>query len=113
MYNVLQVEVMARKMDSLLEAIGGAGGFRDASTTSQEDSVVALEEGLWTISERCRMWSVSLCNRSHLSLSLSILYTYALVWIHTSCLASLLFVLYEASLSYSSLAVFRPTKVLP
>ncbi|XP_027072146.2 nuclear pore complex protein NUP214 [Coffea arabica] len=53
---ICNVEVMARKMDSLLEAIGGAGGFRDASTTSQEDSVVALEEGLWTISERCRMW---------------------------------------------------------
>lgn len=53
---ICNVEVMARKMDSLLEAIGGAGGFRDASTTSQEDSVVALEEGLWTISEKCRMW---------------------------------------------------------
>lgn len=55
----LQVEVMAKKMDRLLEAIGGEGGFRDASTTSQEDSVVALEGGLWTISERCGMWGVS------------------------------------------------------
>lgn len=53
---ICNVEVMARKMDSLLEAIEGASGFRDASTTSQEDSVAALEEGLWAISERCRMW---------------------------------------------------------
>ncbi|KAL3529808.1 hypothetical protein ACH5RR_009130, partial [Cinchona calisaya] len=50
------VEVMAKKMDRLLEAIGGEGGLKDASVTSQEGSVVALEAGLSSISERCRMW---------------------------------------------------------
>lgn len=49
---------MAKKLDNLLEGIEGKGGFRDASITSQTNSVIALEEGIWALSDRCRIWRV-------------------------------------------------------
>lgn len=54
----LQVEEMAIKLDNLLEGIEGKGGFRDASITSQETYVVEMEEGIWALSDKCRMWKV-------------------------------------------------------
>ncbi|KAM7522789.1 hypothetical protein LguiA_012691 [Lonicera macranthoides] len=52
----LNVEEMAKELDMLLECIEGVGGFKDTSIALQKSSVVALEEGIWTLSERCRMW---------------------------------------------------------
>ncbi|MCD7449766.1 hypothetical protein HAX54_001335, partial [Datura stramonium] len=53
------VEEMARKLDSLLEGIEGEGGFRDASIHAHRSSVLALEEGMESVSEKCRIWRVS------------------------------------------------------
>lgn len=50
------VEEMAKKLDNLLEGIEGKGGFRDASITSQTKYVTELEEGIWALSDKCRMW---------------------------------------------------------
>ncbi|KAH6765370.1 hypothetical protein C2S52_000196 [Perilla frutescens var. hirtella] len=50
------VEEMAKKLDNLLEGIEGNGGFRDASITSHTKYVSELEEGIWALSEKCRMW---------------------------------------------------------
>ncbi|XP_059281673.1 nuclear pore complex protein NUP214 isoform X2 [Lycium ferocissimum] len=50
------VEEMARKLDSLLEGIEGEGGFRDASIRAHRSSVLALEEGIENVSEKCRIW---------------------------------------------------------
>lgn len=55
----LKVEEMARKLDSLLEGIEGEGGFRDASIRAHRSSVLALEEGIESVSEKCRIWRVS------------------------------------------------------
>lgn len=60
MYTFPQVEEMARKLDDLLEGIEGEGGFMDASIASQENSVVTLEKGMQAISDRSRLWKVSL-----------------------------------------------------
>ncbi|KAL8484342.1 hypothetical protein ACS0TY_026863 [Phlomoides rotata] len=49
------VEEMAKKLDILLEGIEGEGGFRDASITSQTNSLIDLEEGVWALSDRCRI----------------------------------------------------------
>lgn len=50
---------MAKKLDNLLEGILGKGGFRDASITSHAKSVKDLEDGIWALSDRCRVWRVS------------------------------------------------------
>ncbi|OIT39707.1 nuclear pore complex protein nup214 [Nicotiana attenuata] len=50
------VEEMARKLDGLLEGIEGEGGFRDASIRAHRSSVLALEEGIESVSEKCRIW---------------------------------------------------------
>ncbi|XP_055818482.1 nuclear pore complex protein NUP214 isoform X2 [Solanum dulcamara] len=50
------VEEMARKLHSLLEGIEGEGGFRDASISAHRSSVLALEEGIESVSEKCRIW---------------------------------------------------------
>ncbi|XP_069149411.1 nuclear pore complex protein NUP214 isoform X3 [Solanum lycopersicum] len=50
------VEEMARKLDDLLKGIEGEGGFRDASIRAQSSSVLALEEGIESVSEKCRIW---------------------------------------------------------
>lgn len=65
--NFLQVEEMAKELDMLLECIEGVGGFKDTSIALQKSSVVALEEGIWTVSERCRMWRVSFWPSSYIS----------------------------------------------
>jgi len=55
----LKVEEMARKLDSLLEGIEGEGGLRDASICAHRSSVLELEEGIESVSEKCRIWRVS------------------------------------------------------
>ncbi|VFQ60005.1 unnamed protein product [Cuscuta campestris] len=50
------VEDMTRKLDGLLQDIKGEGGFMDASISSQESSVVTLEEGIHALSSKCRTW---------------------------------------------------------
>ncbi|CAH9051123.1 unnamed protein product [Cuscuta europaea] len=49
-------EEMTRELDDLLQEIEGDGGFLDACITSQESSVITLEEGIQALSEKCRMW---------------------------------------------------------
>lgn len=61
-YSVLyciQVEEMAKELDTLLDSIQGPGGFSDASVSAHKQSVTALEEGILVLSERCRKWTVS------------------------------------------------------
>ncbi|KAH0725218.1 hypothetical protein KY284_001083 [Solanum tuberosum] len=53
------VEEMARKLDSLLEGIEGEGGLRDASICAHRSSVLELEEGIESVSEKCRIWRVT------------------------------------------------------
>lgn len=50
---------MTKELDVLFEHIEGLGGFGDASVSEQKNSVIALEEGIWTLSERCGKWKVS------------------------------------------------------
>ncbi|XP_017218330.1 nuclear pore complex protein NUP214 isoform X1 [Daucus carota subsp. sativus] len=52
----LSVEEMTKELDLLLEHIEGLGGFGDASMSHQNNSVIALEDGIWTLSERCGNW---------------------------------------------------------
>ncbi|CAL5404785.1 unnamed protein product [Camellia sinensis] len=49
------VEEMIKELETLLECIKGAGGFRDACIV-QNSSVLALEEGTRTLFDRCRLW---------------------------------------------------------
>ncbi|KAA8550937.1 hypothetical protein F0562_002621 [Nyssa sinensis] len=50
------LEEMTKELEGLLESIERAGGYRDACTVLTKSSVVALEEGLGTLSDKCRMW---------------------------------------------------------
>ncbi|KAF5947726.1 hypothetical protein HYC85_013683 [Camellia sinensis] len=50
-----KVEEMIKELETLLECIKGAGGFRDACIV-QNSSVLALEEGTRTLFDRCRLW---------------------------------------------------------
>ncbi|KAG5568634.1 hypothetical protein H5410_064350 [Solanum commersonii] len=54
----LKVKEMARKLDSLLEGIEGEGGLRDASICAHRSSVLELEEGIESVSEKCRIWRI-------------------------------------------------------
>lgn len=58
-YSILQVEGMVKKLDILLQGIEGKGGFTDASINSQKELVRELEDTMWALSSRCRMWRVS------------------------------------------------------
>ncbi|KAG6736159.1 hypothetical protein POTOM_061118 [Populus tomentosa] len=50
---------MAEELDMLLECIDEPGGFRDACTVFLRSSEVeALEEGMGTLSENCRMLKI-------------------------------------------------------
>ncbi|KAI8008473.1 Nuclear pore complex protein NUP214 [Camellia lanceoleosa] len=49
------VEEMIKELETLLECIERAGGFRDACIV-QNSSVLALEEGTRTLFDRCRLW---------------------------------------------------------
>ena len=55
---LFQVKEMAKELDALLQCIEGPGGFRDACTIFQKGSVMELEQGIDTLSEKCRMWRV-------------------------------------------------------
>lgn len=50
---------MTKELDVLIEHIEGLGGLGDASMSLQKNSVIELEEGIWTLSERCGNWKVS------------------------------------------------------
>ncbi|XP_073276105.1 nuclear pore complex protein NUP214-like isoform X2 [Primulina huaijiensis] len=50
------VEGMAKKLDILLQGIEGKGGFTDASINSKKKLVRELEDTMWALSSRCRMW---------------------------------------------------------
>ncbi|KAJ0021493.1 hypothetical protein Pint_31483 [Pistacia integerrima] len=47
---------MTKELDALLQSIEERGGFRDACTISQMSKVQELEQGIGTLSEKCRMW---------------------------------------------------------
>lgn len=49
------IKELAKELDTLLECIEEKGGFRDACTVFLRGSVEALEEGMGTLSENCRM----------------------------------------------------------
>ncbi|XP_061980911.1 nuclear pore complex protein NUP214 isoform X5 [Populus nigra] len=49
------IKELATELDTLLECIEEKGGFRDACTVFLRGSVEALEEGMGTLSENCRM----------------------------------------------------------
>lgn len=49
---------MTKELDLLLRSIEEAGGFRDTCTRSLLSSVEALEHGMVTLSENCKMWLV-------------------------------------------------------
>ncbi|CAL5343793.1 unnamed protein product [Camellia sinensis] len=53
------VEEMIKELETLLECIKGAGGFRDACIV-QNSSVLALEEGTRTLFDRCRLWKAAM-----------------------------------------------------
>ncbi|KAK2641566.1 hypothetical protein Ddye_023329 [Dipteronia dyeriana] len=50
------IKEMAKELDILLESIQETGGFKDACTVLQKNKVEALEQGLGTLSEQCRIW---------------------------------------------------------
>ncbi|KAK3204827.1 hypothetical protein Dsin_018873 [Dipteronia sinensis] len=50
------IKEMAKELDMLLESIQETGGFKDACTVLQKNKVEALEQGLGTLSEKCRIW---------------------------------------------------------
>ncbi|KAL8121339.1 nuclear pore complex protein NUP214 isoform X1 [Apium graveolens] len=52
----LSVEEMTKELDVLFEHIEGLGGFGDASMSEQKNSVIALEKGIRTLSEKCGNW---------------------------------------------------------
>ncbi|KAK4843166.1 hypothetical protein QYF36_004823 [Acer negundo] len=50
------IKEMAKELDMLLESIQETGGFKDACTVLQKNKVEALEQGLGTLSGKCRIW---------------------------------------------------------
>ncbi|KAJ6944960.1 hypothetical protein NC651_000098 [Populus alba x Populus x berolinensis] len=61
---------MAEELDMLLECIDEPGGFRDACTVFLRSSVVeALEDGMGTLSENCRMLKINVGVRDNLRTS--------------------------------------------
>ncbi|XP_042481599.1 nuclear pore complex protein NUP214 isoform X2 [Macadamia integrifolia] len=50
------VKEMAKELDTLLSYIEKEGGFRDACTVFQRSSVLALEQEMENLSDRCRVW---------------------------------------------------------
>ena len=57
----IQIKDMTKELDTLLQSIEQPGGYRDACTVSLESSVVALEQGIGTLSDKCRVWKVMPC----------------------------------------------------
>ncbi|XP_073144106.1 nuclear pore complex protein NUP214 [Henckelia pumila] len=58
------VEGMAKKLDILLQGIEEKGGFTDASMNSKKKLVRELEDTMWALSSRCRMWRGLLDDKS-------------------------------------------------
>ncbi|TYI14016.1 hypothetical protein ES332_A08G098100v1 [Gossypium tomentosum] len=52
----LQIKEMAKELDTLLESIEEAGGFRDVCTVFQRSSVEELVHGIAVLSKKCRSW---------------------------------------------------------
>ncbi|PPS03573.1 hypothetical protein GOBAR_AA17090 [Gossypium barbadense] len=50
---------MAKELDTLLESIEEAGGFRDVCTVFQRSSVEELVHGIAVLSKKCRSWKVT------------------------------------------------------
>ncbi|GLU19614.1 hypothetical protein SLE2022_358540 [Rubroshorea leprosula] len=50
------IKEMVKELDALLQSIEERGGFRDACTISQKSSVETLEQGMVSLSDKCRMW---------------------------------------------------------
>ncbi|KAF8398618.1 hypothetical protein HHK36_017549 [Tetracentron sinense] len=50
------VKEMVKELDILLACIEEEGGFRDACTVFPKISVLALEQGIGTLSDQCRVW---------------------------------------------------------
>ncbi|XP_052887618.1 nuclear pore complex protein NUP214 isoform X3 [Gossypium arboreum] len=50
------IKEMAKELDTLLESIEEAGGFRDVCTVFQRSSVEELEHGIAVLSKKCRSW---------------------------------------------------------
>ncbi|KAH1107893.1 hypothetical protein J1N35_011661 [Gossypium stocksii] len=50
------IKEMAKELDTLLESIEEAGGFRDVCTVFQRSSVEELEQGIAVLSKKCRSW---------------------------------------------------------
>ncbi|KAK8697533.1 hypothetical protein V6N13_113676 [Hibiscus sabdariffa] len=51
-----QIKEMVKELDILLESIEETGGFRDACTVSQRNSVEELEQGIAVLSGKCGSW---------------------------------------------------------
>ncbi|KAB2069314.1 hypothetical protein ES319_A08G089100v1 [Gossypium barbadense] len=51
-----QIKEMAKELDTLLESIEEAGGFRDVCTVFQRSSVEELVHGIAVLSKKCRSW---------------------------------------------------------
>ncbi|KAK8655127.1 hypothetical protein V6N13_107718 [Hibiscus sabdariffa] len=51
-----QIQEMVKELDILLESIEETGGFRDACTVSQRNSVEELEQGIAVLSGKCGSW---------------------------------------------------------
>ncbi|EPS63590.1 hypothetical protein M569_11201, partial [Genlisea aurea] len=54
----MKAEEMMRALDGLLEDIEVKDGFIDSSISSQISPVMELEESMWALSERCRIYKV-------------------------------------------------------
>ncbi|KAK6919871.1 hypothetical protein RJ641_015775 [Dillenia turbinata] len=50
------VKEMVKELDTLLECIEKEGGFRDACTVNQRNSLLALDQGVDALSDRCSIW---------------------------------------------------------
>ncbi|CAN6443076.1 unnamed protein product [Victoria cruziana] len=52
------VKEMAKELDCLLFSVEAEGGYMDASRVFQKEGILAIEEELRSLSERCRDWKV-------------------------------------------------------
>ncbi|KAL1332925.1 hypothetical protein HN51_061691 [Arachis hypogaea] len=50
------INEMTKELDLLLRSIEEAGGFKDACTKSLKSSIEAVEQGMETLSRKCKFW---------------------------------------------------------